>query len=316
MLKRLIAAAVACAFAAQSHAQTYTSLHWGIDRAATPNEIAVQSSDGSQWFKLFKLTAAGTPTPYFASTFCAAGEFITATAGVPSCATPSELAPMAANSVKANVTGSSAAPIDVGLPSCSTSASALNYVSGTGFSCNTALAVPAASITGTTLASNVVTSSLTAFGTGPTINQPIVNGITSGSAAAAGVVGQLTASSVASGSAVSLTTATAANVTSVSLTAGDWNCWGNVNFYPAGSTTISSVAGWISTTSAAVPTRPNLGSFTERTATMTTGGNQGFSVGQIALTLASTTTVYLEAYSTFGTSTMTAGGYIGCRRVR
>jgi hypothetical protein len=88
MLKRLIAAALLCALATLSHAQTYTTLHWGIDRTATPNEIAVLSSDGSQWFKLFKITSAGTPTPYFASTFCSANQWITASSGVPSCSQP------------------------------------------------------------------------------------------------------------------------------------------------------------------------------------------------------------------------------------
>ena len=116
------------------------------------------------------------------------------------------------------------------------------------------------------------------------------------------------------GSAVALTTATAANVTSVSLPAGDWTCNGNVNFYPAGGTTISSIVGWIGTTSATIPTRPNSGAFTELTANLIAGGNQTIPVGQITFTIGSTTTVYLEAYTTFGVSTMTAGGFIGCRR--
>jgi hypothetical protein len=129
-----------------------------------------------------------------------------------------------------------------------------------------------------------------------------------------GCTGREIVSSVASGSAVALTTATAANVTSVSLPAGEWLCYGNVNFYPAGGTTISSIGGWISASSAAVPTRPNNGSFAEITANLIAGGNQSLPVGNIWLSLGATTTIYLEAYSTFAVSTMGAGGFIGCRR--
>jgi hypothetical protein len=119
---------------------------------------------------------------------------------------------------------------------------------------------------------------------------------------------------VLSGSAVALTTATAANVTSVSLPAGDWTCSGNVNFYPAAGTTVSSIVAWIGTTSATIPTRPNSGAFTELTANLVAGGNQTIPAGEITFTIGSTTTVYLEAYTTFAVSTMGAGGFIGCRR--
>lgn len=52
--------------------------------------------------------------------------------------TNSKLANMAANTVKANVTSSSAAPTDASLPTCvDTGGNHLNYTLGTGFSCGT-----------------------------------------------------------------------------------------------------------------------------------------------------------------------------------
>ena len=49
------------------------------------------------------------------------------------------LAVQAANTVVANATGGSASPTAISAPSCSTSASALKWVSGAGFTCNTAV---------------------------------------------------------------------------------------------------------------------------------------------------------------------------------
>jgi hypothetical protein len=60
------------------------------------------------------------------------------------------LAAQAANTVVANVTASSASPTAFAMPSCSTSASALNWTSGTGFTCNTS--INAATLGGATFA--------------------------------------------------------------------------------------------------------------------------------------------------------------------
>lgn len=64
--------------------------------------------------------------------------------------TAAALAAQAANTVVANATGASAAPIALAVPSCSATGNALNWTSGTGFSCATGyapLASPA--LTGT-----------------------------------------------------------------------------------------------------------------------------------------------------------------------
>lgn len=78
------------------------------------------------------------------------------------------LAVQASNSVVLNATSGSASPTAQVVSSCSTAASALIWTTNTGFGCNTSItanAVPAANLTGTTLASSVVTSSLTTVGT-------------------------------------------------------------------------------------------------------------------------------------------------------
>ena len=88
--------------------------------------------------------------------------------------TPSDLAMQAANTVLTNATSGSASPTAQSMSSCSAPGNALNWTTNTGFGCSasiTAAAVPASGLTGTTLPSNVTTSSLTSaaggtFGTG------------------------------------------------------------------------------------------------------------------------------------------------------
>lgn len=255
------------------------------------------------------------------------------------------LAQAGANTVLANATGSTANLMAFSMPSCSTSASALNWTTSTGFTCNTA--VLASNVSGIVIAANGGTgrSTLTAHGVlvgegTSAINQLAVGttgqmlvgvtgadpafgnlvslaGVTGGACAASGIIGECINSNIPAGSAVSLTTVTAANVTSVSLTAGNWICYGNVVFSPGGTTITSQEAGWIGTVSATLPTAPNSGSyFGIGNLSNTAGGNSdAFPVGMIMENVTSTTTIYLEAYSTFNTSTMSAYGYINCLRI-
>lgn len=119
------------------------------------------------------------------------------------------------------------------------------------------------------------------------------------------------------GTPISLTTGTAANVTSLSLTAGDYDVWGTVGFLPAGGTTSTFQLGWISTSSATPPTY-NSGAVAQLSGITGAAGtaSNSFSVGQIRVPLASTTTVFLEVLSTFSGSTETAYGFLAARRRR
>lgn len=75
----------------------------------------------------------------------------------------STLAAQAANTVVANVTGSSASPTAVAIPSCSAVSSAIQYTSGTGFSCGSSFA--ATNSTNTWSALQTFNSGITATGT-------------------------------------------------------------------------------------------------------------------------------------------------------
>lgn len=148
----------------------------------------------------------------------------------------------------------------------------------------------------------------------PTVLQ--VHGVTTNSSAAAGLVGEYISSTVLVGAAVALTTATPATVTSISLTAGDWDVSANVAFNPAAGTTITVQTGGISTTAATLPVSPGAGAYATFAASFTASASDVFPVGVTRLSLAGTTTVYLVAQASFGTSTMGAYGFIGARRAR
>lgn len=141
-------------------------------------------------------------------------------------------------------------------------------------------------------------------------------GITNGSSAAVGNIGEVISSDIAVGSAVSLTSVTPANITSVSLTAGDWDCHGDVQFTTGGTTVVVSVAGWISTTSAASPGNPEAAGLVRNYTPNTAGISPALAPGEVRISVSGTTPTYLEATSNFNTSTNAGYGLLSCRRVR
>jgi hypothetical protein len=139
-------------------------------------------------------------------------------------------------------------------------------------------------------------------------------GTTTNNNAQAGSVGEFISSGVPLGSAVSLTTATPANITSISLTAGDWDCRGTAAFNP--SSAAQAFQGWINTASAAVPSVASGFGVDSEEATSAIFLGEELPIAGTRISVASTTTVYLSAQSTFSTGTVGAYGFIGCRRVR
>ncbi len=198
------------------------------------------------------------------------------------------IAAIAANTVLANATGTSASPTAFSMPSCSSAASVLQYTSGTGFTCSSA------------------------FLTSPTITTPNIVGTATNNNAAAGSVGEYITSNVAIGSAISLTNVTAANITSISVTAGDWDIWGAVCTNPAGTTVQQSSTAGISSTSATFQ-NPGLSVYPF---SAPAGAVICVPTPILRISLASTTTYFLVFSSGFTTSTNAAYGFIGARRRR
>jgi hypothetical protein len=135
-----------------------------------------------------------------------------------------------------------------------------------------------------------------------------------GDLAASGKVGELISATVAPG-AVNLTSTTAANVASIALTKGDWDVSGVVNYTPAASTSITTLAQGASTSTGALGAQDTYSG--QVRAAWVPGANVLTEViPNQPLELASNTTVYLVALATFSVSTLTAGGTIRARRRR
>lgn len=136
--------------------------------------------------------------------------------------------------------------------------------------------------------------------------------------ASAGYVGQWLQSIVPDASAVSLTTGTTTNITSISLTAGDWDVTGMIVLKPAGTTTITQIQYGVWTANNALDSvtsaNGNTGIWSQASAAP--NSDISFQIANYRVSIASTTTIYLNVLPTFGTSTLAAFGRISARRVR
>lgn len=153
--------------------------------------------------------------------------------------------------------------------------------------------------------------------TNKTLTTPSITGVTDGSNASTGNVGEYVSAEVPSGTPVALTTAVAANLTSIPLTAGDWDVSGNVLFATAATTTVNNVLGGGSLTSATIDIAKSARVFYNNVAINTpSNGVVGQAIPAFRVSVSTTTTVYLIAYAAFATSTCSAFGRISARRVR
>ncbi|MEX3961658.1 hypothetical protein AB4Y42_05480 [Paraburkholderia sp. EG286B] len=341
-MKKLFAALATLLVSAVAFGQSYPSPTYNVLTLQTPLAVssggtASASASGTALDNISGFSGTG----FLTRTGAGAYSFQSLTNGI----TYANLAQAATNTVLGNATGSAATLAALSMPSCSTSSSALNWTTSGGASawtCNTAinaatlggtaaasyalLASPAFTGTPTAptaaLATNTTQIATTAFviansvtSSSPTITTPNIVGVTNGSNANAGSVGEVITATLASGSAVSLTTSTAANVTSISLTAGDWDVTGVVNFVN-GSNNFTAISGWTSSASATVPTLPNMAYNLVSLTSGIIGGGSTIQVGKQRFNVSTTTTVFLSALANFASGTANAYGIITARRVR
>jgi hypothetical protein len=139
-------------------------------------------------------------------------------------------------------------------------------------------------------------------------------GVTNGSNAAAGDVGEVISSDIPIASAISATSGLQ-NVTSVALSPGDFDCSATIVTAPASNAVTNEFTAGISTASATLPPLENA----------TAGGNnfgsaagdaQALPVATVRENVTATTTVFLVTNLTFSTSTMKVYGRLECRRMR
>jgi hypothetical protein len=148
------------------------------------------------------------------------------------------------------------------------------------------------------------------------ITSPGIIGVTDGSNATAGTVGEYITSSVTSFS--SITNGTNYNVTTISLTAGDWDVVGSVEFNFSGTTNVTSIAAAISSTSATFGSAGTYFVFGSSNGGFLYGA-YNTQLGNIPIqrfNITTTTTIYLIAQSNFTVSTAQARGSIRARRIR
>lgn len=152
-----------------------------------------------------------------------------------------------------------------------------------------------------TLFSSTGTSSAPAFQTLATLGVASSAGVTNGSCASAGNVGECAFPSATS---IALTNSTPANCTSVSLTAGDWMVAGNISFTPGTSTAFTLLFASLSTTSNTLDL--GTGNYVQQAYAGTTNFGQAINAPLRFFTITSTTTIYLvgEAGFSAGSPTM------------
>ena len=150
----------------------------------------------------------------------------------------------------------------------------------------------------------------------------ILQGTTTNDNAAAGFIGEYISSDIPVASAVSMTNVSAPyDITSVSLTPGDWDCRGVVMIFNNGKN-FTSLIGWISATSATLPTALENGGMMNYLLTdgLSTTPNKtfGLPIASGRVSIAVPTTIYLSAEwsGTGGGAAPKGYGFIGCRRVR
>jgi hypothetical protein len=162
-------------------------------------------------------------------------------------------------------------------------------------------------ITGTTSAAALTTSG--AVNLNGTPNN--IKGVTDGSLAAAGYVGEYLAASAAF---TSISNNTTWNLATLNLTAGDWDLWGAVAFAPTAA--LSFAQGGISPSGSTLPGAGSFGLAAVSASSAIIATNTSLAITPLRVSLSAPAPYYLNAYATFASGTCQAGGNFAARRVR
>lgn len=141
----------------------------------------------------------------------------------------------------------------------------------------------------------------------------VKTGVTDGSDASAGQIGEAVSSMMSFGNAQGLSTGVAFNLFTLSLTAGDWDVEANVNFSMTSATSTDRSCG-INTTSQTIPSDGTGVSSAVQTTTATVV--DGLTIPRKRVSLAATSNVYVVAKSTFAAGSVAVYGGVTARRVR
>lgn len=137
-----------------------------------------------------------------------------------------------------------------------------------------------------------------------------VPGITNGSNALEGKVGEYKSSSLLSQSLPNNATRNAATLV---LSAGDWEVSGTVQFQPSGALVTDMLSG-ISNQSLTFPSFSSLSEF--RVGGDGSPYNNSIPTPPVRINITQDTTVYLVAYAEFSSGTCSTNGFIQARRIR
>lgn len=151
----------------------------------------------------------------------------------------------------------------------------------------------------------------------PSAIPPLV-GVTDGSSAAAGVIGEFMASTVLVGAAVNLVDNVVTNIASITLTPGDWDVTIGAGITGAPSTTTTLVAATLHTTNNALSNLPGSQFQQPFPGGQAIFATQDFmtAIGPRRFNVTVNTSVYFNAYIRIAVSTAAAYGTIRARRVR
>lgn len=140
-----------------------------------------------------------------------------------------------------------------------------------------------------------------------------IPGVTNGSSAPAGQVGESVIGAQGGGP---LSTGAPASAGSLALSAGDWDVWARCNFVPGSNPTITAIQLGVSLTAATFNNLGDCGGSVLLQAAFATGGTQTICTAPCRISLAAGGTAYAVAQCNFTTGGVTANAFLSARRAR